>query len=56
MKYEAYDCGQSRRGSAPERHWMVIENDGTEDGRFVGGDMTQEDAERIASLLNKDEG
>ena len=53
MKFEAYrDGGDPKRKI--QRCWSVVENDGSEDGRLVGSTMTEEDARRIAGLLNQD--
>lgn len=38
------------------RPWMLLELDGSVDGRVVGDHMTEADCERIVRLLNQDEG
>lgn len=49
-KYEAYEATSRRK-----RGWQLMENDGSEDGRLVAGDMTEGDCKRCARLLNADE-
>ncbi|MEE8615529.1 MAG: hypothetical protein V3T11_10005 [Roseateles sp.] len=49
-RYEAYH-GNRRKN----RGWQVMENDKTEDGRYVAGDLTEDDCNRIVRLLNADE-
>lgn len=46
----------NRRRVPRVRCWAVIEEDGSEDGRLVASHMTQQDAERVASLLNASSG
>lgn len=50
-RYEAYQDGNPER---TDRCWSVFENDGTIDGRLVGSNMVEEDAARIAVMLNED--
>ena len=47
--YIAYRDGRGDRG------WSVIKEDDTQDGLLVGSGLTQEYAEKIAGLLNKDQ-
>lgn len=49
MRFETY-----RTSSRHLDGWAVIELDGSEDGRWVCGQMIEEDAVRIARLLNED--
>ena len=48
-KYIGYEAGRG------ERCWMIIEDDGSEDGRIVASDLTEADCARIVTLLNADE-
>lgn len=47
-QFEAYDPGNRKIS----RRWMVLENDGSEDGRIVADKMEEEDAVLVAKLLN----
>lgn len=46
MRFEAVEENKRARG------WAVWENDGSEDGRLVAGNMKENDAKLVASLLN----
>lgn len=53
QKYIAYNSGgMTRKGTHPDRTWQVIEENGTEDGRLVAGDMIERDAKLVTRLLN----
>jgi hypothetical protein len=50
-KYTAYRDGDPTK---TKRCWSVFEDDGSQDGRLVATKMTEEDALKVAALLNRD--
>ncbi len=52
-KYIAY---KSAPKSLTSRGFLVIEEDGSVDGRTMASELSEEDAVHIVNLLNKEEG